>query len=151
MKFSIIIQAIALALFSHLVYATAIDTRAVAGTNHTQSFEDLVAYQLPDGRRRIDFYDNGALEATFYDVDGTEIDLNDVPLNKRISKWRLALKFAKLIAKWGKRAWDYIYCVGANAMWKCADDYLQCAQVGIPPWKCIEGIVCVGVAAKRCA
>jgi hypothetical protein len=62
------------------------------------------------------------LPATFYDVDGTEIDLNDVPLNKRISKWRLALKFAKLIAKWGKRAWDYIYCVGANAMWKCADD-----------------------------
>jgi hypothetical protein len=55
MRFSIIIQAVALALFSHLVYATAIDTRAVAGTNQTQNFEDLVAYQLPDGRRRIGF------------------------------------------------------------------------------------------------
>jgi hypothetical protein len=40
------------------------------------------------------------LVATFYDVDGTEVDLDNVPLNKRISKWRLALKFAKLIAKW---------------------------------------------------
>jgi hypothetical protein len=199
MKFSIIIQAIALTLFSQLVYATAMGTRAVSAANQTQTFEDLVAYQLPDGRRRIDFYDNGALEgyaietdaggkslnsfliflclvwvltqlpATFYDVDGTEVDLNDdTHLNKRISKWRLALKFAKLIAKWGKRAWDYIYCVGANTMWKCADDvsyfwiltqgvksnriqYLQCAQEGTPPWKCIEGIVCVGAAAKRCA
>lgn len=69
MKFSIIIQAVALALFSHLVYATAIDTRAVAGTNHTQNFEDLVAYQLPDGRRRIDFYDNGALEGYAIETD----------------------------------------------------------------------------------
>lgn len=51
-------------------------------------------------------------------------------------------------------------------MWKCADDvsyslssimgmtnrkqYLQCAQAGTPPWKCIEGIICVGAAARKC-
>ncbi len=152
MKFTLILQAFVLALFSHMVYATAINMGdLVVRDDESPNTEDLIAYQLPDGRRRIDFYDNGVLEgyaietdaggestvlpihpclnllthilATFFDVDGSEVDLNDdSDLSKRISKWRLALKFAKLIAKWGKKAWDYIYCVGANSMWKCADD-----------------------------
>lgn len=47
------------------------------------------------------------------EADGTKIDLNETDeiLAKRISKWRLAIKFAKLIAKYGKNAWNYIYCV----------------------------------------
>ncbi|KAL2069365.1 hypothetical protein VTL71DRAFT_15703 [Oculimacula yallundae] len=166
MKYSTILQAFIVALFGHMVYATAIDTRSLVTRDDDQSpnTEDLIAYQLPDGRRRIDFYDNGALEgyaietedgATFFDIDGSEVTLDDIDgddseLSKRISRWRLALKFAKLIAKWGKRAWDYIYCVGANSMWRCGDDYLQCAQSGTPPWSCIEGIICVGAAARRC-
>ncbi|KAH9225049.1 hypothetical protein DL95DRAFT_452766 [Leptodontidium sp. 2 PMI_412] len=165
MKYSVILQAFIVALFGHVVYATAIDTRSlVARDDQSPNTEDLIAYQLPDGRRRIDFYDNGALEgyaietddgATFYDIDGSEVTLDDSKdddseLSKRISKWRLAIKFAKLVAKWGKRAWNYIYCVGANSMWRCADDYLQCAQGGTPPWACIEGIICVGAAARKC-
>ncbi|KAH6710587.1 hypothetical protein BKA61DRAFT_578423 [Leptodontidium sp. MPI-SDFR-AT-0119] len=165
MKYSVILQAFIVALFGHVVYATAIDTRSlVVRDDQSPNTEDLIAYQLPDGRRRIDFYDNGALEgyaietddgATFYDIDGSEVTLDDSndddsELSKRISKWRLAIKFAKLVAKWGKRAWNYIYCVGANSMWRCADDYLQCAQGGTPPWACIEGIICVGAAARKC-
>ncbi|KAK0110184.1 hypothetical protein ONS95_002835 [Cadophora gregata] len=163
MKYSTIIQALLVALFSNIVYASVIDTRALtARDDQSPSTEDLIAYQLPDGRRRIDFYDNGALEgyaietdngATFYDIDGSEVSLaddDDSDLARRQSKWRLAIKFAKLIAKWGKRAWDYIYCVGASSMWRCGDDYVQCATQGTPPWACIEGIICVGVAARKC-
>jgi len=135
MKYSTIIQAILVAIFSNIVYASVIDTRSLT-TRDDQSpnTEDLIAYQLPDGRRRIDFYDNGALEgyaietddgAIFYDTDGSEVSLaddDDSDLARRQSRWRLAIKFAKLIAKWGKRAWDYIYCVGASSMWRCGDD-----------------------------
>jgi hypothetical protein len=52
-------------------------------------------------------------------------DLNDDDgdaLEKRVSKWRLAIKFAKLIAKYGKRAWTYIYCVGTAPFWRCGDE-----------------------------
>ncbi|KFZ01994.1 hypothetical protein V501_09696 [Pseudogymnoascus sp. VKM F-4519 (FW-2642)] len=113
-----------------------------------------VAYALPDGRRKINFYSNGVLDgsaietedgATFFEADGTEVDLNEIDevLSKRVSKWRLAIKFAKLIAKYGKKAWNYIYCVGTSATWKCGDEYLGCSASGIPPWKCVEGIVCI--------
>lgn len=61
--------------------------------------------------------------AAFFDELGNEVDLNDVDeITKRQSRWRLAKKFARLIAKWGKRAWDYIYCVGASSMWRCGDE-----------------------------
>ncbi|KAL5317131.1 hypothetical protein ACEPPN_014225 [Leptodophora sp. 'Broadleaf-Isolate-01'] len=136
MKYSVILQAFIVALFGHVVYATAIDTRSlVARDDQSPNTEDLIAYQLPDGRRRIDFYDN----ATFYDIDGSEVTLDDSndddsELSKRISKWRLAIKFAKLVAKWGKRAWDYIYCVGANSMWRCADDVSVLVHRGEDPY-----------------
>jgi hypothetical protein len=51
------------------------------------------------------------------------IDLdNDSDLAKRVSKWQFAIKFAKLIAKYGKKAWDFFYCIGLNVGWKCSDD-----------------------------
>jgi hypothetical protein len=43
-------------------------------------------------------------------------------LAKRVSKFDFAIKFAKLLAKYGKRAWNFFYCVGLNAAWKCSDD-----------------------------
>lgn len=55
-------------------------------------------------------------------MNGVEVNLDDETIIKRQSKWRLAIKFAKLIAKYGKKAWDYIYCVGASSMWRCGDD-----------------------------
>jgi hypothetical protein len=45
-----------------------------------------------------------------------------IVLEKRVSKGRLAIKFAKLIAKYGKRAWTYIYCVGKAPFWRCGDE-----------------------------
>ncbi|OWP01194.1 bacterial alpha-L-rhamnosidase domain protein [Marssonina coronariae] len=135
MRIRLLVQALALALFSRLICATATSATSLATDgDRASNLEDLVAYRLPDGRRRIDFYDNGVLEgyaletdegATFFDADGSGVNLDDEngpDINKRISKWKLALKFAKLIAKWGKKAWDYIYCVGADTVWKCADD-----------------------------
>tara|TARA_R110002033_G_C3763939_1_gene227470 strand:- start:234 stop:491 length:258 start_codon:yes stop_codon:yes gene_type:complete len=70
MKYSTIIQAILVAIFSNIVYASVIDTRSLT-TRDDQSpnTEDLIAYQLPDGRRRIDFYDNGALEGYAIETD----------------------------------------------------------------------------------
>lgn len=70
MKYSVILQAFIVALFGHVVYATAIDTRSlVARDDQSPNTEDLIAYQLPDGRRRIDFYDNGALEGYAIETD----------------------------------------------------------------------------------
>jgi hypothetical protein len=70
---------------------------------------------------------------TFYDVDGNEINMDDLnddddSLEKRVSKWRLAIKFAKLIAKYGKRAWTYIYCVGTAPFWRCGDEVCKLPQ-----------------------
>lgn len=71
-------------------------------------------------------------------------DDDDEDLEKRVPKWRLAIKFAKLIAKYGKRAWSYIYCVGTAPFWKCGDEFLDCATAGRAPWNCYEGAICVG-------
>ena len=70
MKYSTIIQALLVALFSNIVYASVIDTRSLtARDDQSPNTEDLIAYQLPDGRRRIDFYDNGALEGYAIETD----------------------------------------------------------------------------------
>ncbi|OBT52961.1 hypothetical protein VE04_04948 [Pseudogymnoascus sp. 24MN13] len=164
MKVVSVFTALILALFANVVYSAAIDSSLSSrDVNVTEAadFGDVVSYVLPDGRRKIDFYTNGVLDgsaietddgATFFEADGTEVDLNtvDEKLLKRQSRWRLAIKFAKLIAKYGKKAWNYIYCVGTSAMWRCGDEYLGCFSHGIAPWECIEGIVCVGVAARGC-
>lgn len=165
MKVISVFTALILALFANVVYSAAIDSSLssrdvnVTDAADFKEFGDVVAYALPDGRRKIDFYTNGVLDgsaietddggkflicrlgtatsalwgktlltiwfsATFFEADGTEVDLNEVDekLLKRVSKWRLAIKFAKLIAKYGKKAWNYIYCVGTSAMWKCGDE-----------------------------
>jgi hypothetical protein len=51
-----------------------------------------------------------------------ELNEDDDTLEKRVSKWKLAIKFAKLIAKYGKKAWNYIYCVGTAPFWRCGDE-----------------------------
>jgi hypothetical protein len=67
---------------------------------------------------------NNLIISNLFEANGTEVDLNEIDevLCKRVSKWRLAIKFAKLIAKYGKKASNYIYCVGTSAMWKCGDE-----------------------------
>lgn len=70
MKYSVIFQAFLIALFGHIVYASVIDTRSlVTRDDQSPNTEDLIAYKLPDGRRRIDFYDNGALEGYAIETD----------------------------------------------------------------------------------
>ncbi|KFY32272.1 hypothetical protein V493_00350 [Pseudogymnoascus sp. VKM F-4281 (FW-2241)] len=149
MKVVSVFTALILALFANVVYSAAIDnSRSSRDLNSTETadfadFSDVIAYALPDGRRKIDFYSNGVLDgsavetedgATFFEADGTEIDLNetDEKLAKRVSKWRLAIKFAKLIKKYGKKAWNYIYCVGTSAMWRCGDESLIFSTTILP-------------------
>ncbi|KAH7385923.1 hypothetical protein BKA66DRAFT_569243 [Pyrenochaeta sp. MPI-SDFR-AT-0127] len=153
------------AVFAAVIYAAALDTSYIHALEARDAedqpvFEDVVGYQLPDGHRKIDFYLNGALAGSavetsdgveFFDEAGDLIDLdNQSEFAKRVSRWQFAIKFAKLLAKYGKRAWDFFYCIGLNAGWRCSDDFLQCATMGQPPWACAEGIVCVGAAAVRC-
>ncbi|KAF1974201.1 hypothetical protein BU23DRAFT_638389 [Bimuria novae-zelandiae CBS 107.79] len=158
-------------LLAPLVCAAALSPANInalaARDNNTENFKDVVGYALPDGTRKIDFYLDGALEGSavetkdgeirkveFLDATGAPISLDDLDtaggLSKRVSKFQFAIKFAKLLAKYGKRAWDFFYCIGLNVGWKCSDDFIDCAAQGTPPWTCAEGIVCVGAAAVRC-
>lgn len=125
-------------------------------------YGNVVSTVLDDGKKKVEFFDvDGTLEVTaieaadgtaiFYDAEGREVNLADMDeddddedLEKRVPKWRLAIKFAKLIAKYGKRAWSYIYCVGTAPFWKCGDEFLDCATAGRAPWNCYEGAICVG-------
>ena len=106
----------------------------------------------------------------FLDANGATVSLDDLDqaggLGKRVSKFDFAIRFAKLLAKYGKRAWDFFYCIGLNVGWKCSDEvsvrpgdvwfrltvsqFIGCASSGTPPWSCIEGLACVGSAAVKC-
>lgn len=54
------------------------------------------------------------------DLDLDDED-HDKTLGKRVATWRLAIRFAKLIAKYGKKVWPFIRCVGTAPFWKCGD------------------------------
>ncbi|KAJ4406580.1 hypothetical protein N0V91_004523 [Didymella pomorum] len=126
-------------------------------------YSDVVAYALPDGHRKIDFYLDGALAgsvvetddgAEFLDETGAPFNLADLDsepdLAKRQSRWEFARRFAKILAKWGKRAWDFFYCISLNVSWKCSDEFLDCATGGTAPWNCYSGLICAGVGAAKC-
>ncbi|KAJ5110324.1 hypothetical protein N7532_002969 [Penicillium argentinense] len=171
MKLLIIVNALMVALFSHVALGFAIERSSLTarddknGTVST-AFGDVVSSFQPDGKHKIEFYSEGALEVTaleqddgsvaFYDVDGKVIDLTDIEedddlLQKRASKFQLAWRFAKLIAKYGKKAWTFIYCVGTSPFWRCGDEFLDCAAGGRAPWSCPEGGICLGHAIyKHC-
>ncbi|PLB41638.1 putative rhamnosidase B [Aspergillus candidus] len=137
----------------------------------TAMFENgnIVNSLLENGRQKVEFFgDDGLLEVTaietddgaiFYDNEGNEVNLADLDLDddddeesddteqtlqKRVSKWRIAIRFAKLIAKYGKKVWPYIKCVGTAPFWKCGTKFLHCAERGIAPWSCVEGGWCIG-------
>ena len=61
------------------IYAAVLDTSVgksleMRGTKTDAGYQDVVAYALPDGRRKIDFYLNGAIE-------GSVIETNDGGMN----------------------------------------------------------------------
>ena len=67
MKLIFTVTALFLAVFAPLIYSAAVDTSLVArGTDVTTStpYGDVVAYELADGRRKLDFYANGVLEGS---------------------------------------------------------------------------------------
>ncbi|KAF7133825.1 hypothetical protein CNMCM5793_005237 [Aspergillus hiratsukae] len=163
MKFIIVLNAFFLALYSHLALASTIghpslmprDDNVDVSDNSTvaTSFGNVVSSVLDDGKKKIEFFDvDGTLEvtaietedgsATFYDAEGNEVDLQDMDedddsLQKRVSRWQLAIRFAKLIAKFGKRAWDYIYCVHMSTFWRCGDETINSLQsnwIWAPNW-----------------
>lgn len=55
-------------------------------------------------------------------VDLANMEEDDPSLEKRVSRIRIAIRFAKLIAKYGKKAWNFIFCVGTSPFWRCGDD-----------------------------
>ena len=62
------------ALLVSFIYAAVLDTLVgkaleVRGTKTDAGYQDVVAYALPDGRRKIDFYINGAIEGSAIESD----------------------------------------------------------------------------------
>ncbi|GIJ88166.1 hypothetical protein Asppvi_007083 [Aspergillus pseudoviridinutans] len=174
MKFIVVVNALMVALCGHLALASTIGhpslmprEDALSDNNSTVAtpYGNVVSSVLEDGKKKMEFFSvDGTLEvtaietaegtATFYDAEGKEVNLADMEddeedLEKRVPKWKLAIKFAKLIAKYGKRAWSYIYCVGTAPFWKCGDEFLDCATAGRAPWNCYEGAICVGWSVHK--
>ncbi|KAF3039954.1 hypothetical protein E8E12_009023 [Didymella heteroderae] len=110
---------------------------AVRTPNVEESYSDVVAYALPDGHRKIDFYLDGALTgsvvetddgAEFFDETGAPFSLDDGDLAKRQNRFQVAARFARIFLRWGKRAWDFFYCISLNVAWKCGDEVSALAQ-----------------------
>lgn len=60
--------------------------------------------------------------ADFFDETGAPFDLEDPDLVKRQNPAMVAARFGGLFKKWGKRVWDFFYCMGLNVAWKCGDE-----------------------------
>jgi hypothetical protein len=78
------------ALFVPLIYAAVLDPSmsrapAVRRSDNQTAYEDVVGYELPDGRHKIDFYLNGVLE-------GSAIETSDGGLWKALEPERSAAK-----------------------------------------------------------
>ena len=74
------------------------------------------------------------MAAEFFDASGNAIDFASVEgLEKRVSPWSFAIKFAQLLSKFGKKAWDFFYCVGLNTAWNCADEVSHSTNSAISP------------------
>ncbi|KAF7171945.1 hypothetical protein CNMCM5623_004220 [Aspergillus felis] len=163
MKFIVVVNALMVALCSHLALASTIGHPSLMPREDALSIDNnstvatpygnVVSSVLEDGKKKMEFFGvDGTLEvtaietaegtATFYDAEGKEVNLadmdeNDENLEKRVPKWKLAIKFAKLVAKYGKRAWSYIYCVGTSPFWKCGDETINSLQsnwIWAPNW-----------------
>jgi len=70
------------ALLVPFIYAAVLDTSVgksleMRGTKTDAGYQDVVAYALPDGRRKIDFYLNGAIEGSVIETD--DGGMNGVP------------------------------------------------------------------------
>ncbi|KAI9673577.1 MAG: hypothetical protein M1817_002213 [Caeruleum heppii] len=113
---------------------------------------------LPNGKKSIAVYDGDVLEGSLvegddgdvlaFDAFGQAIDLDDLSDDadgekaKRQSRFTILRRFFGFIKKYGQRAWNFLYCISFEVALKCADDILQCATQGVPPWACLEGLVC---------
>ncbi|KAJ5155255.1 hypothetical protein N7492_008058 [Penicillium capsulatum] len=137
---------------------------ALINTTVSASFQGMVGSIQADGKHRLEFWNEGQLEITaleqddggvaLYDVDGNVLDIEKVEedgssLEKRVPIWRIALRFARLIARFGRRVWTFIFCVDTTPFWDCGNDFLDCAASGHAPWACPEGGLCVGAAIYR--
>ncbi|KAF1923318.1 uncharacterized protein M421DRAFT_9822 [Didymella exigua CBS 183.55] len=89
--------------------------------------------------------------AEFFDETGAPYSLDDGDLAKRQSRAQVAARFARIFIRWGKRTWDFFYCMSLNVAWKCGDEFVDRTASGIPPWQCASGLVCAGANGRRCA
>lgn len=85
MKVVSVFTALILALFANVVYSAAIDnSRSSRDLNSTETadfadFSDVIAYALPDGRRKIDFYSNGVLDGSAVETEDGGMFLHPPP------------------------------------------------------------------------
>jgi hypothetical protein len=58
---------------------------------------------------------------------------DDQVLQKRVWIWDVAKQWAKIIAKYGRRVWDFIFCIGLDFAWKCGPkvSWLPLAELSI--------------------
>jgi hypothetical protein len=66
---------------------------------------------------------------------------------------RLARLLAPIIARWGRRVWRFVYCVGVSEIWDCGQHIVGCSGAGTPPWDCASAIACLagkGKDVKKC-
>ncbi|KAF3051895.1 hypothetical protein E8E11_011301 [Didymella keratinophila] len=99
------------------VIETETDSLAARAPDVEDCYSNVVTYALPDGHRKIDFHLDGAFAgsvvetddgAEFFDETGAPFNFSDLDSEpdaaKRQSRWESARRFAKILARWGKRA-----------------------------------------------
>ncbi|RMJ21127.1 hypothetical protein PHISP_08002, partial [Aspergillus sp. HF37] len=136
MKLFLALTTLFLAIFSTFSFAAALDTKSLISRDENTDMK-FVTTELSDGKK-TEVFSGETLEGTivehsddtikmFYG-DGEELNLEELKhdsesngIEKR-GRWSIIVRLGKLIAKWGKKAWAYIWCVGAESMLRCDDE-----------------------------
>jgi hypothetical protein len=146
-----------------------------------QHSANIVGMVLGDGQHKIAVFEDGEYEGyiiedkdngtvSCYGPTGNPINLDayddqfgneeeDGPQGEqRRALWpivpiivQLARLLAPIILRWGRRVWDFVYCVGVNEVWVCGSFFVGCSQSGTPPWECKAGLACLAVKGKSVA
>lgn len=119
----------------------------------------FVLDKLPDGRRRVSLFNDGAFAGSVTEGGPGSTDNLIVAdaTNTTVSAAGLdavqvadAVNWGPAIAKLGPRFIPFIDCVGREAAALCAARILACV-VTRRPWVCLGGIYCAGKYFRQCA
>ncbi|KAI9148212.1 hypothetical protein HJFPF1_12039 [Paramyrothecium foliicola] len=129
----------------------------------------LIPTDLGNDRQRLDIIVDGVYEGYLietedggvqaFDENDKEIEIEDLidadaqgedGLEKR-NRFRILIILAKVIKKFGAKAWRFIKCVGyTSSFLNCAPKFSNCAVFGHAPQECASGIICLGNAGWKC-